>query len=81
MKKKKYISAIFKHKKLKTYWGFNFNTDIQSYVENFMLSIHVSSSDYWLSYTDEAPEGVYTDVKVKAVFGTENQLVNIKFSL
>jgi hypothetical protein len=80
MKKKRYISAIINDKKLDSHWGFNFNTDIQSYVENFMLSIHMSDSDYWLSYTDEAPEGVYTDVKVKPVFGTYEQLVNIKFS-
>lgn len=60
----KKIVAVLTKKKLKTNWGFIFDTDIQSGVESFMLSIHVGSGEYWLCFESEKPDGVYTEVKV-----------------
>jgi hypothetical protein len=62
--KPKFITAIIFETKFGMYWGFNFNTDVQEFIENAMLSMCYSASDYFLKYTEEAPEGVYTKVKV-----------------
>lgn len=75
----KQIVAVYKKKNLKTYWGFVFDTNIQMLVEQFMLKIHVSSSDYILWYADEKPKGVYTDVKVIPIYDENHNLINAEF--
>lgn len=60
----KKIVAVLKAKKMRTRWGFIFDTEDQSIVENFMLLIHVGNREYALYFEDEAPEGVYTEVKI-----------------
>ena len=61
---KKIITATLFKKNLKTYWGFNFNTSIRCFVEQAMQSMNYGSGDYFLNYSDEAPEGIYTDVEI-----------------
>ncbi len=75
----KNIAAILKRKKLKTYWGFKFDTNIQSHVENFMLESHYGTDQYFLSHVDEAPEGVYTEVQVTEILDKE-KVVGLKFT-
>lgn len=72
------ITAVIKKKKLRTHWGFHFNTEIQGYVENAMQLMHFGSSDYWLSFKDEAPKGVYTDCEVKYSTVTKSFKVILK---
>lgn len=75
----KTITAVLKKKKLKTNWGFSFDTDVQMYVERFMDKIHVSVNDYWLCYTDERPKGIYTDVKVIPIENSEGRIIDDRF--
>jgi len=75
----KRIVAILKKKTLKANWGFIFDTDIQMYVESFMLKIHVGSNDYTLSFEDDAPQGVYTEVKTLPIENGEGELIDVKF--
>jgi hypothetical protein len=58
------IVAVYKKKKLKVFWGVIFDTDVQSYVEQFMQKMHISSHNYVLYFYDEMPSGVYTEVSV-----------------
>jgi hypothetical protein len=81
MAKKKKIVAILRKKYLRTHWGFVFNTEIQSFVEQFMLDIHVTATDYWLSYEHDAPEGVYTDVNVNAKYNEDGSVKKVSFRI
>ena len=80
MKKQRNIVAIYTRKKFKTSWGFIFNTEIQSLVENFMLKMHISPSAYILWFEDEAPPGVFTKVEVNPVM-KEGAIVNCTYKL
>jgi hypothetical protein len=77
----KNIVAVLKKKYLKTYWGFVFDTDIQMHVERFMDKIHVNATDYILWFEDEAPEGIYTPVKVEEIRDDLGNLIDDKFNL
>jgi hypothetical protein len=77
----KNIVAVLEKKHLKTYWGFVFDTDIQQHVERFMDKIHKGGNDYILWFEDEAPEGIYTPVKVEEVLDDSGKLIDAKFNL
>jgi hypothetical protein len=77
----KQICAIIKQKNLATYWGFIFNTDIQSFVEHFMTQIHFGSHDYFLEFKDSRPKGVYTNVEVFPEYYEDGSVKNITFKL
>ena len=73
------IVAVYKKKKLKTNWGFIFDTDIQMHVERFMQKIHVGDDEYILWFDDERPKGVYTEVSVKLIYDDNNILIDSEF--
>lgn len=73
------IVSIYKNRRYGKFHGFSFNTDIQSHVESFMGRIHVSNKDYFLSMENDAPEGIYTQVKVTEIKDNEGKLVNLRF--
>ena len=75
----KKIVAVYKKKKLKTNWGFIFNTDIQMYVEGFMQKIHVGVDEYILWFEEEKPNGVYTEVSVKPIYDVDGSLIDTEY--
>lgn len=75
----KKIVAVYKKKKLKTNWGFVFDTDVQMFVERFMDKIHISTNDYWLCFDEDKPEGIYTDVKVIPIENSEGRVIDDRF--
>lgn len=75
----KKIVAVYKKKKLKTNWGFIFDTDVQMFVERFMDKIHVSANDYWLCFDEDKPEGIYTNVKVIPIDDCEGRIIDDRF--
>lgn len=77
----KKIVAIIKNQYLDTYWGFIFNTEIQSFVEDFMVSIHRGANDYFLAFEEDKPEGVYTDVEVLPEYNEDGSVYKLTFKL
>ncbi len=71
------ITAVLKKRKLRTNWGFHFNTDIQEYVENAMLAMHYGYKDYYLCFTPDAPKGVYSNIDIEF----NEELKSFKFLL
>lgn len=63
-----------------TDYGFIFNTNVQGYVEHFMLRIHIGSNDYTLWFQNEAPKSIiYTYIQVIPIFDANGTLNNIEY--
>jgi hypothetical protein len=76
----KKIVAIYEKKVLDSYWGFKFNTEIQSHVEHFMNKIHVGSNDYFLCFEDEIPnKAIITEITVQEFFDENKNLIDVIF--
>jgi len=65
------ITAVLNKKIHKTNWGFDFNTDIQGYVESAMHFMHYNAHDYYLCYTKDKPEGVFNKIKINLTTNKE----------
>jgi hypothetical protein len=77
MKKTRKIIAIIRKEKGVSI-GFCFNTEIQSYVENFMVSIH--QNKYVLWFEDELKKPYYvTNVKVKVKLNPDGSTKNVDY--
>ncbi len=75
------IVAVLKKKYKGTSVGFVFDTDVQMYVEMFMLKMHFGSRDYVLYFDNDKPHGIYTHVTVVPLFYETGNLSDVEFKV